>query len=150
MAVATIGGWLVNTIATLTSGNPFTVSYSGDVANTGNDDQGVDIVGNPHLSHPTISKWFNTAAFQAPAQYTYGTVGRNTMRSDWYRDFDASIFRNFTVERIRTEFRAEAFNVTNTPVWAPPAATLNSTTFGRISSTASTQRELQLALKVYF
>lgn len=145
-----IGGWQLNAIATLTSGNPFTVSFSGDVANTGNANQGVDQVGDPHLSHPTIAEWFNTAAYQAPAQYTYGTVGRNTLRSDGYKDLDLSIFRDFTMERVRAEFRAEAFNLTNTPVWAAPKSTLNNKTFGTISGTASTQRELQMALKIYF
>jgi hypothetical protein len=144
------GGWQVNSIATLTSGTPFTVSYSGDVANTGNTYQGVDLAGNPHLSNPTISKWFNTAAFTAPAQYTYGDVGRNTLRTDWYRDVDLSVFRRFAVKQTQLEFRAEAFNFTNTTVWGTPGATLNSTTFGQVSSTASTQRELQLAAKLYF
>ncbi len=49
-----------------------------------------------------------------------------------------------------TTFRAEAFNALNMPVDAAPGATLNSKTFGRIGSMASTQRELQLALKIYF
>lgn len=150
VADAAIGGWQVNAIATLTSGTPFTVSYSGDVANTGNNYQGVNLIGNPHLSNPTRLEWFNTAAFQAPAQYTYGNVGRNTLRTDWYRDVDLSVFRRFEFKHVQTEFRAEAFNFTNTPVWGAPAATLNSTTFGKISSTASTQRELQLALKISF
>jgi len=150
VANAVVGGWQVNAIGTLTSGTPYTISYSGDVANTGNNYQGVDLAGNPHLTHATISKWFNTAAFQAPAQYTYGDVGRNTLRSDWYRDVDLSVFRKFAIKRVQLEFRAEAFNLTNTTVWGTPSATLNSTTFGQVSSTASTQRELQLALKVYF
>ncbi len=150
VADAVVGGWQVNAIATLTSGRPYTVSYSGDVANTGNNYQGVNLVGDPHLANPTISKWFNTAAFQAPAQYTYGDVGRNTMRSNWYRDLDLSIFRRFSIKRVQTEFRLETFNITNTSVWGIPDATLNSPTFGQISNTASTQRELQLALKIYF
>lgn len=70
--------------------------------------------------------------------------------ANWYRDFDVSIFRRFAIKRVQTEFRAEAFNVTNTPVWGAPNSTLNSPTFGQISGTASTQRELQLALKIYF
>jgi hypothetical protein len=147
---AVVGGWQINSIATLTSGTPYTVSYSGDVANTGNTYQGVNQVGNPKLTNPTISKWFNTAAFQAPAQYTYGGVGRNTQRSDWYRDVDLSVFRRFSLDRVQLEFRAEAFNFTNTAVWSSPNATFNSTTFGQVSSTASTQRELQFALKIYF
>ena len=145
-----VGGWQINGITTLTSGTPYTISYSGDVANTGNNYQGVNQIGDPHLSNPTIAKWFNTAAFQAPAQYTYGSLGRNTMRSNWYRDVDLSLFRRFTIKRVQTEFRLEAFNATNTPVWGTPNATLNSPTFGQISRTASTQRELQLALKIYF
>ncbi len=103
-----------------------------------------------HRAHPTIYEWFNTAAFQTPAQYTYGDVGRNTLRSDWYRDFDLAVYRTFTMERARAVFRAEAFNFTNTAVWGTPGATLNSTTFGKVSGTASTQRELQMALKLYF
>lgn len=145
-----VGGWQINAIATLTSGTPFTVSYSGDEANTGNNYQGVDQIGNPHVGHATISKWFNTGAYEAPAQYTYGDVPRNTLRSDWYRDVDASVFRKFNFKRVQAEFRAEAFNLTNTTVWGAPGSTLNSTTFGQVSSTASTQRELQLAAKIYF
>jgi Na+-transporting NADH:ubiquinone oxidoreductase subunit NqrD len=63
---------------------------------------------------------------------------------------DLSIFRKFTIERVQLEFRAEAFNLTNTPVWASPNGTLNGATFGQVLSTASTQRELQLALKISF
>jgi hypothetical protein len=140
----------LNAITTFTSGSPFTVLYSGDEANTGNTYQGINQVGNPHLAHPTVSEWFNTAAFTAPAQYTEGDVPRNTLRTDWYRDLDASVFRKFNIEKTYLEFRAEAFNFTNTPVWGTPGSTLNSATFGQISSTASTQRELQLALKFYF
>jgi len=149
-ADAVVGGWQLNVIVTATSGAPYTIQYSGDVANTGNNYQGVNLIGNPHLAHPTVAKWFNTAAFQAPAQYTYGDLGRNTMRNNPYRDVDLSVFRRFTFKRVQTEFRAEAFNLTNTVVWGTPGSTLNSTTFGQVSGTASTQRELQLALKVYF
>ncbi len=149
-ADAIIGGWQINSIATLTSGTPFTVSYSGDVANTGNNYQGVNQVGNPTLTNRNRFEWFNTAAFQAPAQYTEGNVGRNTLRSDWYRDIDLSVFRTFSIERVKVEFRAEAFNLTNSPVWAAPNGTLNGTTFGQVLSTASTQRELQFGLKISF
>jgi len=144
------GGWQVNAIATVTSGYPFTVSYSGDRANTGNDFQGVDIVGSPNLSNPSKTKWFNTAAFQTPAQYTYGQVGRNTLRSQNYADLDFSLFRTFTFERVKAEFRGEAFNGLNHPVLGTPQATLNSATFGQVLSTASVQRELQFVGKIYF
>lgn len=147
---AILGGWEMNAIASMTSGNPFTVSFSGDAANTGNNFQGVNQVGNPRSSHPTIREWFNTAAYTAPTQYTYGNVPRNTQRSDWHRDLDLSVFRKFEIEKASLELRAEAFNLTNTPVWGIPGSTLNSPTFGQVSSTASTQREFQFAAKFYF
>jgi hypothetical protein len=147
---AIVGGWQMNTITTLTSGSPFTVSYSGDRANTGNDFQGVNLVGSTQLANPSQTEWFNTAAFQTPAQYTYGDVRRNSLLSQWYRDVDSSLFRTFSLEQVKIEFRGEAFNVFNLPVLGVPQATLNSATFGQVLSTASTQRELQLALKIYF
>jgi hypothetical protein len=150
IADAIVGGWAVNTIVTLTSGAPYTISFSGDRANTGNDFQGVTLVGNPTLPNPSKAEWFNTAAFQEPAQYTYGNYGRNRLRSEWYREVDMSVFRSFNIWKLRTEFRAEAFNAFNDPVYGTPNATLNSTTFGTVTTTASTQRELQLAGKIYF
>lgn len=147
---AVAGGWQINAIGTLTSGSPFTVSYAGDRANTGNDHQGVDQVGSPVLSHRSAAEWFNTAAFQTPAQYTYGNVGRNTLRTQAFQDYDFSLFRTVTWDHYGVEFRAEAFNALNHPVLGTPQSTQNSATFGRVLSTASTQRELQLALKLRF
>jgi len=147
---AIIGGWQLNAIVTLTSGNPFTVSYSGDKANTGNNFQGVDVTGNPHLSQKSRKAWFNTAAFQTPAQYTYGNSPRNSLRSDWYKDLDLSLFRTFNIERVKVEFRAEAFNATNSVVYGTPVTTLNSVTFGQVLGPANTARQLQLGGKIYF
>jgi hypothetical protein len=150
VADAVIGGWSVNGIVSLTSGAPYTISYSGDVANTGNDFQGVTTVGNPHIANPTKLKWFNTAAFQAPAAYTFGNTGRNTLRSESYKDADLSVLRTFRFERVNLELRAESFNAFNNPVYAAPGATLNSTTFGQVTSTVSTARQMQLAGKISF
>ena len=145
-----IGGWQLNAIVSMTSGNPYTVSYSGDKANTGNNFQGVDVVGNPHLANRSRSAWFNTAAFQTPAQYTYGNSPRNSLRSDWYRDVDLSLFRTFTIERVKLEFRAETFNVSNTLVYGAPVTTLNSVTFGQVLGPANTARQVQFGGKIYF
>jgi hypothetical protein len=53
-------------------------------------------------------------------------------------------------ESKRFEFRAEAFNAPNTPVFAPPDSNPQDPNFGVVSSTANTERELQLGLKFYF
>jgi hypothetical protein len=61
------------------------------------------------------------------------------------------LFRSFSIsESKRFEFRAEAFNATNTPVFAIPDNNLLDPNFGVVSSTANTERQLQLALKFYF
>jgi hypothetical protein len=94
---------------------------------------------------------FNPAAFAVPAPFTFGTEGRNSLRSDWNRRLDLSIFRSFPItEAKRLEFRLEAFNATNTPVFGIPDTTLGDPNFGLVSTTASTERQLQVALKFYF
>jgi hypothetical protein len=64
---------------------------------------------------------------------------------------DLSLVRNFPIgEQRRFQFRADLFNVANHPVWGIPGETLNSTQFGTITSTRSTQREIQFAGKIFF
>jgi hypothetical protein len=73
------------------------------------------------------------------------------LRADWNKNLDLSIFRSFSVtESKRFEFRAEAFNITNTPVFAIPDTDFQSPNFGIVSSTANTERQLQFGLKFYF
>jgi len=55
----------------------------------------LDKIGNPVLSNRTRNEWFNTAAFVAPAPYTFGSEGRNDLRQDPYSDLDASVFKAF-------------------------------------------------------
>jgi Carboxypeptidase regulatory-like domain len=149
-----IGGWQLNGIVTMTSGAPYDIRVSGDIANTGNVVERANLVGawgSWKPSNPTPSNWLNASAFAVPANYTFGTLGRNTLRNDWYKDFDLSIFRRFTItERTSLEFRAEAFNLTNTPVYGTPSNNISNPNFGVISGTRNDPRELQFGLKLYF
>lgn len=145
-----IGNWQINGILTLRSGQPFTVSAPGGIPNTGNITERANLIGNPHLANPSPLKWFNTAAFAAPPPYTFGTSGRNSLRSDWGRNLDLSVFREFPIsENNHFEFRAEAFGVTNTPVFGIPDAGVTDANFGQVLS-ASGSRVVQFALKFYF
>ena len=86
-----------------------------------------------------------------PTAYTFGNEGRNDLRSDWFKNLDLSIFREFPVtESKRFEFRFEAFNLTNTPTWGIPNATVNQPLFGEVTSTRSVERQIQFALKFYY
>lgn len=147
-----VGNWQLNGILTLTSGYPYTISAPSGIPNTGAIwERANQISASSGVAHPSTAEWFNTAAFQAPAEYTFGNAGRNSMRSDWMRDLDFSIFREFPIsESKRFEFRADAFNLTNSPVWGFPDSGVADQNFGRIFGTNNSSRELQFALKFYF
>jgi hypothetical protein len=145
------GGWQLNAIGILHSGSPYDVIYEGDLANTGNTFVRANRVGDPTPGHRTPAGWINTSAFAVPAPCTFGNLGRNSLRSDWYGNLDCSLFRRFPMgERLQLEFRAEAFNATNSVVFAAPANVINATGFGVVTSTANTPRQVQVALKLAF
>lgn len=147
-----LGGWHINPITTIESGTP--ISLTANVvggANRPNVVPGQDA----KVDSPTLERWFNTAAFSVPAPYTLGNVSRTlpNIHSDSVFNVDVSVFKDFPIkERIRAQFRAEAFNITNTPTFGTPGTGVNSTTFGVVTATAFTPkpREMQLALKIIF
>ena len=152
-----VGNWQLNGILTLTSGLPYNVYISSDIPNVGNfapwsGNVRANQVGDPNVSNPSTKEWFNTAAFAPPAPFTFGDSGRNSLRADWFKNLDMSLFRDFSFgERRSLQFRAEAFNVTNTPTWGIPVNDLNNPQkLGSITSTRSTERQLQVSLKLYF
>jgi outer membrane receptor protein involved in Fe transport len=162
---AVIGGWNLNGILSLSSGTPFDAGTSQDIAHTGNFNFGngyngyerANLVGSAYPGSQSPREWLNPAAFVFPATNTFGDLGRDSLRSDWYKNLDLSLFRQFPfTERFRLEFRFEAFNVTNTPVWAIPITSLdapvinNKPTFGTVTHTANVPRQLQFGLKLYF
>jgi hypothetical protein len=149
---AIVGGWQLNGIVALTGGTPYDVQVPVQIANTNNISGALrpNIVGDPYAGATKLHP-ININAFALPAPYTFGNMGRNSLRSDWRKNLDISFFRNFAfTESKRLEFRAEAFNVTNTPVFAIPDNNITDSNFGVVSATANTERQLQLALKFYF
>jgi hypothetical protein len=148
---SSLGGWDINSIVSFSSGTPYTLTVSGDIANTGNTFVRPNLVGNPTPAHQSPTQWFNQSAFSAPPAYTFGTFSRNALRTDGYQNLDLSIFKTFTIYRESSlQFRAEAFNATNTAIFAAPGNTVGTPTFGVVSSTSNTPRQMQFALKLQF
>lgn len=148
-----IGNWQINTIVTLHSGLPFTLVTAGDIPNTGNTSgsERLNKIGNLSLSNKSTAEWFNTSAVAVPAQYTFGNIGRNSVRSQAFRNDDLSIFRSFPIRGEKgLEFRAEMFNATNTPTWGKPGYNISQAHFGQVTSTYSTSRQIQFALKLHY
>ncbi len=149
-----LGNWNVGWIATLNSGQPFSVYAGGDVANVGGGSQRAQVVGNPLSGfNQSIQEWFNTAAFAVPAAYTFGNEGRNNMSGPAFKNLDFNAFKDFPLaERFTLQFRAEFFDILNHPSFGLPDSTVTDNAYGRITSTANpnSNREIQLALKLLF
>jgi hypothetical protein len=152
---AFLGGWSFAPIFTASTGMPLNVTVNGSPSNTGATTS-VDrpnVVGNWHLANPTVSEWFNTAAFVANAPYTYGDAGRNIIRGPGFVDLDLALHKSFRItERVSAQLRIESFNATNTPALGVPNTVLGNQLFGQITSTAvgTSPRDNQLGLKVVF
>ena len=94
--------------------------------------------------------WFDTAAFVRQAANTFGNAGVGTIQDPGISNIDFSIQKTFRLsESRRFEFRAEAFNLFNTPLFTGVGRTLGNPTFGKITA-AQAERELQMGLKFYF
>jgi outer membrane receptor protein involved in Fe transport len=154
-------GWQVNGITVMRSGLPVTVVCGCDSNGNGVANERADVV--PGVSQTPSNKdipsaQFNIAAFTAPKPGTVGNAGRNILRAPAAYNTDFSLFKNFKVrERQTLQFRAESFNLFNTPEFSNPGANLAApATFGRSLSTIATtggfssNRQMQFALRYGF
>jgi hypothetical protein len=149
-----LGGWQANGILTLASGVPLVFATAANTSYTFGGGQHPNVVGEPVLSSgKSVYQWFNTAAFAQPANFTSGNLSRTYtgVRADKAKNLDFSLFKNFSLtERFKLQFRAEAFNLTNTPVFSGPGTTINGVNFGVITGQSNVPRNIQLALKLLF
>ena len=102
-------------------------------------------------------KWFDPTRYVAAPQYNYGQVRAYTLNSDLYRQYDASVFKNFSLPRESVlSFRAEFFNLPNTNSFNSPTpanspyATVTSSSCCAVTSTSVPSRDIQFALKYNF
>ncbi len=171
IASSIIGGWKIAGIISVVSGIPFTVTANGGTLNTPGTTQTANLVKPFHkLGHIGAGKqWFDTSSFAQPLGYvgTYpngqafvGNTGRNQFYGPGYFQNNLSMFKDFRItERWILNVRADAFQLTNTPQFANPQASLTSGTFGQVTSTLGSGsgvngvgggRALQLSAKLSF
>ena len=108
-------------------------------------------VSNPNnFANRSATEWFNKSAFTAAGQYSLGTSSRNPVRGPGLQDADLMIGKTFRLtERVSFEFRAEAFNISNTPPLNDPNGSFGSAAFGTIIS-AGNPRDIEFAGKIHF
>ncbi len=151
-----LGAWQIGNILTYRTGLPYTVLNGNDDANIGGpggqhpNRTGVPL--DPPSGRKDPAMYFNPAAFARIPQYTFGNVGRNTMRGPEAFSWDFSTVKNFVLptEGHQLQFRFEAYNLPNRPNFGNPSATLTSASFSQITSTSTLMREIQFSLKYSF
>ncbi|MCL4401755.1 MAG: TonB-dependent receptor [Acidobacteria bacterium] len=146
------GHWRIGGVTTLHGGAPITIGNTPDTTASNGGAQRPNRVGDGNLPRDqrTLQRFFDTAAFVAPAAYTFGNSGRGVVRGPGLVNFDAMLSKSIPVrEAMAFTIRLEAFNLTNTPPFNAPNATRGSPRFGIISS-AGNGRILQAAVKFKF
>ena len=157
-----IGGWQVNDIVQLSTGQPIDIQAGG----SGNQQvtNRPDLVGS--IKYPkTLSEWFDPSSFDSvdlpyqhatdnPSNLVYtrvGTLGRNSIYGPGFRDMDLGIQKNLHIlEGKQLELHGDAFNVTNTPSFANPSNVDAGSVFGAITGLRSSSRKIQIAARLVF
>jgi Carboxypeptidase regulatory-like domain/TonB dependent receptor len=156
---AVIGNWQVGGIVQFHGGFPLTI-FADDASGTNSRGSRANCLAPPHVfgRKPAFNpsngqfigfQWFDPASYGPAVPGTFGTCGVGTVRGPGLRTGDLSVQKGFPFsESKRLEFRAEFFNVTNTPILNSPNTGLNFT-LGLVN-TSQGERNIQFALKFYY
>jgi hypothetical protein len=148
------GGWSWSGNVALQSGAPFTARVTGNFRDVGSgvngtlraDYNGADI----SVNDPTTLRFFNTDAFSIPAPGLYGTSARNLIIGPRSHNFNMSLSKNINLARNRgVSIRVQANNVFNNVQFSAIDTTVNSPTFGQVTSLRP-MRSVQLIARFRF
>ena len=126
---AAVGGWQLSGIYTYRSGEFLRFANQ------------MDIVGEPTIDNPGPQKWFNTDAFKVPTPFTprLNPCQFDNITGPIFWNLDGNVSKTFPIrERYKLEFRFEAYNLTNSLMWANPNMTIGNSLFGRSTAQATT------------
>ncbi|HYM12635.1 MAG TPA: hypothetical protein VEU62_17995, partial [Bryobacterales bacterium] len=151
-----LGGWESSGIWNWQSGFPLTITSADERSLTGVGNDNADYVGGTTALSPDrargqlIQQYFNTSAFDLAKLGTFGSSGRGVLRGPGTFNIDFSAMKNFVVrERLRIQYRAEFFNLFNTPQFDNPDTGVADSRFGQITG-ARGPRIIQMAFKIYW
>lgn len=160
------GGWQVNGIFSVYTGTPFTVTASATSLNAPGNSQTADQV-ESSVTMPeavgTSGSWFNPLAFRSVTTARFGTSGLDILRGPGVVNLDLGLFRTFHLaERWNLQFRAEAFNASNTPHFNNPSANVSNMLlnsdgsirtlggFSQVTGALNDSRQVRFALRLSF
>jgi hypothetical protein len=139
---ALLGGWQISGLLTMYTGGPFSVTASGASLNAPGNGQIADQIKPVVEIFGTRDRWFDTSAYRPVTEARFGNSGWDQLRGPGLVNLDLGVFRAFSLtERVGLQFRAEAFNLSNTPHFGNPQADVSGTRFGEITGIRNTGRE---------
>ncbi len=114
----------------------------------------MNVSGNPAIDNPTRSRYFDTSVFSPPTPYTPRTNPWQYpgVTGPRYGNLDATLSKFFPLkgERLRLEFKMEAYNLSNSFMASDPNMSVYSSLFGRSTGQANLGRQLQYTLRLHF
>ena len=153
-----LGGWQLNGIVSLQTGQPYTVALPGELdnSNTGRSSFGFgagdrpNVGSDPNLASPDPQQWFDPGAFSMPEYGSFGNAGRNIVDGPGLANVDFSVLKDIRIAETATlQLRAELFNMLNTPNFLNPNIFFGTPGFGRVLA-ARDGREVQFGMKLIF
>ncbi len=154
-----IGGWQMSTFCTFQSG--FAMSFSNarqGLFAAGAGSQRPNVIGDPMEGisgnhNDRLGRYFNTAAFAQPADFTFGSAAArlDSVRNPGMNNINLTLSKDFAVtESVKVQFRASSYNLMNHPVFSGPNTTFGDASFGRVFNQANLSRQTEFALKIVF
>jgi hypothetical protein len=148
-ADAILGGWQLSGINSFISGAPLSISVPGATLGNGWGTR-ANLAGDPNVSDPSVTQWFNASAFTAPPQFEYGNSPIGVVEGPAAHILDLGLMKNFAMGRGKyVQVRAEAYNALNKVNLGNPGTTFGTANFGRVLS-AGGARTMQFGVKVVF
>jgi hypothetical protein len=151
-----LGGWSVNALLTLQSGQPIPFAMA--------DSRFTDGLQRPNITCDPLSgmslhdiafssdpnaSYYNVNCFENPGDEVAGNAPRfSSARGEGIKNIDFGIFKDFAVtESSKLQFRAEFFNFTNTVRFATPFSAVGDGSFGLVTTQANSPRRTQIAVR---
>ena len=147
-----LSGWQIGGLVRVQSGDAVPVTQATNTLSAfGYAVQRPNRVGNPNdFSNRSASQWFDKSAFVAAGQFQIGNSSRNPVRGPGLQNADLMLGNIFRLsEKMNLEFRAEVFNISNTPPLSDPNGSFGSPAFGAVTS-AGNPRDFEFAAKLHF
>jgi hypothetical protein len=158
IANAILGGWQMTSILSFQRGLPFSVTVANSLTRLGGNnltDWRADRIGDGAIDNPNQNRWFDATAFVLPraadGSWHYGNGGRNILHADGVGNLDFGLMKIFDIkERLHLQFRAEIFNLSNSPQYANPVVSIDNPDVGKSQAIVNSPRQMQFALRLTF